>query len=274
MLQLAFDGFARQATTVFTSSLRMVSSVYLTSIDQRSYAEYVDSLDASTYLTIFTADPLNSQCVFNLPLLATMSCVDHMLGGHGGPQQPLRPLSEIESGVVAGLVERLLGEMRYSLAGIIALEPSVTRVEYSPQFAQVAGASDVMVVATLELKINEQSHPLTVCLPFQDLLPHMVRAAAPSPVSERERHQRARAAEELANQFQTVPVDIAVRFRPTRLSPDDFGDLRPGDVLRLGHPASAPLDVVVDGTTFAHATAGARGPRLAALIVGTPKENQ
>ena len=45
------------------------------------------------------------------------------------------------------------------------------------------------------------------------------------------------------------------------------------DVLRLGHPASAPLDVVIDGTTFAHATAGARGARLAALIVGTPKEN-
>ncbi|GAB2873518.1 flagellar motor switch protein FliM [Myroides odoratimimus subsp. xuanwuensis] len=274
MLQLAFDGFARQATTVFTSSLRMVSSVTLTSIEQRSYAEYVDSLDASTYLTIFSADPLNASCVLNIPLVATMSCVDHMLGGHGNSKQPARPLSEIESGIVAGLVERLLGEMRYSLAGVLPLLPEVLRVEYSPQFAQVAGASDVMVVATLELKINEKSHPMTVCLPFQELLPHMVKAAAPAPVSERERHQRARAAGELATQFQTVPVDIAVRFRPTQLSPDDFGDLRPGDVLRLGHPASAPLDVVVDGTTFAHATAGARGPRLAALIVGTPKEKQ
>ena len=57
ILQLGFDGFARQATTVFTSSLRTVCGVSLATIEQRSYAEYVDSLDASTYLTLFAADP-------------------------------------------------------------------------------------------------------------------------------------------------------------------------------------------------------------------------
>ena len=45
MLQVALDGFCRQATTVFTSSLRTVCAVTLTSIEQRTYAEYVDSLD-------------------------------------------------------------------------------------------------------------------------------------------------------------------------------------------------------------------------------------
>ena len=34
------------------------------------------------------------------------------------------------------------------------------------------------------------------------------------------------------------------------------------------------LDVVVDDTSFAHATPGAKGPRLAALIVGAPKETR
>ena len=70
-----------------------------------------------------------------------------------------------------------------------------------------------------------------------------------------------------------MPVDVAVRCRTTRLDPDHLGGLQVGDVVRLAHPASAPLDVTVDGTTFAHATAGAHGRRLAALIVGTPKEN-
>jgi flagellar motor switch protein FliM len=162
--------------------------------------------------------------------------------------------------------------MRYSMSGVVPLDPMITGVEYSPQFAQVAGASDVMVVAALELRINERSFRMTVCLPFAGLLPHLVRAAAPVPVSERERSQRARASAELLLQFQRVPVDVAVRVRPTTLGPDTLVSLAPGDVIRLGHPADAPLDVVVDGKTFAHATAGARGPRLAALIVGTPKE--
>ena len=272
MLQLALDGFCRQATTVFTSSLRTVCSVTLSSIEQRSYAEYIDSLDSSTYLTVFSAEPLFSQGVLEIPLVAVMTCVDHMLGGPGRGEQPERPLTEIEGGVAGGMVERLLGEMRYSLSSIVPFEPVVTGVEYSPQFAQVAGASDVMVAASLELKISERSYRMTVCMPFSGLLPHLVRAAAPAPVSERERAQRARAAAELQEQFQRVPVDVSVRLRPTTLEPGDLAALAPGDAIRLSHPAAAPLEVVVDGISFAHATAGTSGVRLAALIVGTPKE--
>jgi flagellar motor switch protein FliM len=274
ILQLGFDGFARQATTVFTSALRTVCSVQLLSIQQESYAEYVDSLQAPTYLTKFSADPIPGHGVLEIPLPATMSCIDHMLGGPGAALQPVRPLSEIEGAVVRGFVERLLGEMRYSLADIVETNPQVSGIEYSPQFAQVAGAADVMVVGTFDLRINERSSRMTICLPFSGLQPHLARAAAPAPVSERERAQRARAAELVQQRFEQVPMTVSVQFRPTRLDPDTLGGLAVGDVLRLSHPASAPLDVTVDDTTFAHATAGAQGPRLAALIVGTPKENR
>lgn len=272
ILQLGFDGFARQATTVFTSSLRTVCQVGLGSIEQRSYAEYVDSLDSSTYLTMFAADPMPGLGVLEIPLVATMACVDHMLGGPGHVDQPERPLTEIETGVIAGLTERLLGEMRYSLAPVVPLEPTVTGIEYSPQFAQVAGAADVMVVAAFDLRIDERACRMTVCLPFSGLLPHLATAAAPAPASDRERTKRAEAAQQLHARFETVPLEVAVRFRTTRLSPDALSELEPGDVLRLNHPGSAPLDVTVDDTTFAHATAGAQGQRLAALIVGTRKE--
>ncbi len=273
MLQLAFDGFARQATTVFTSALRTVCSVGLVSVEQRTYAEYVDSLDASTYLTMFSAEPMHARGVLEIPLAAVMTSIDHMLGGPGPAHQPERPLSEIESTVARTLIDRLLGEMRYSMSGVVPLEPTVTGVEYSPQFAQVAGAADVMVVAAFDLRINDRAWRMTVCLPFAGLLPHLVRASAPVPASDRERAQRARASAQLLDRFQQVPVDIAVRMRPTSLGPVDISLLQVGDVIRLDHPAAAPLEVVVDGETFAHATAGSRGPRLAALIVGTPKEN-
>ena len=273
ILQLGFDGFAHQATTVFTSALRTVCQVQLLTIDQRSYAEYVDSLNAPTYLTKFTADPMPGHGVLEIPLPATMACIDHMLGGPGMDHQPVRPLTDIESGVIRGLIERLLREMRYSLATIVALEPTISGIEYSPQFAQVAGVADVMAVATFDVRINEQTHKATVCLPFNGLLPHLVSAAAPSPVSDRERAQRVHAADLLAEAFSDVPVDVSVRFRSTQLDPDALTNLAVGDVMRLTHPASAPLDVAVDDTSFAHATAGATRNRLAALIVATPKEN-
>lgn len=272
-LQLGFDGFARQATTVFTSSLRTVCSVSLAGIDQRTYAEYVDSLGPSTYLTLFSADPMPGTGVLEIPLFATMSCIDHMLGGPGSDEQPDRPLTEIEGGVIGGLVERLLGEMRYSLDGIVVLEPTITGTEYSPQFAQAASAADVMVVVSLELRIGERAHRMSICLPFSGLLPHLATASGSGAVSDRERAQRAQSSQLLHEQFNRVPVAVSVRFRPISLDPKTLGALQPGSVIRLNHPASAPLDVTVDGNTFAHATPGARGQHLAALIVTTPEEN-
>ena len=274
ILQLGFDAFARQAMTVFTSALRSVCQVTVTKIDQRTYAEYVDSLASTTYMTIFSTEPMPGNGVLDIPLTAVMSCIDHMLGGPGTGKQPQRPLTEIESGVFKGVVTRLLGEMRYSLADIVALDPQVTGVEYSPQFAQAAGPADVVVVIRLELRVGDRPHEMTVCLPFNGLHPHLAAAAAPAPVSNRERAQRDRAADLLQREFQGVPVDVSVRFRTTGLDPATLAGLRPGDVLRLAHPASAPLDVTVDDTAFAHATAGAQGPRLAALIVATPEESR
>ncbi len=272
MLHVAFDGFARQTTTVFTSMLRSVCQVTLRSIDQRTYGEYIQLLDNTTYLTMFSAEPMPGRGILELSLQSVMSSIDHMLGGPGTEHQPERPLTEIESGVVEGLMQRLFSEMRYSLGPVVPLEPTVVGVEYSPQFAQAAGASDVVIVVEFELRIDDRPHRMTVCLPFVGLLPHLTSAAAPAPVSNRERAQRAHAADLLRQQFQLVPVEVGVRFRSTELTPQVFADLRVGDVLRLRHPASAPLDVAVGGTVFAHATAGTQGPRLAALIVTTPEE--
>jgi flagellar motor switch protein FliM len=274
ILQVGFDGFARQATTVFTSALRTVCTVSLVSVEQCNYSEYVDSLLAPTYMTIFTADPMPGRGVLEMPIQAVMSCIDHILGGPGSPDQPVRNLSEIESSVVQGFTERLLSEMRYSLSNVLEFEPAIVGVEYSPLFAQLAAGSDVVAVATFELQINELQTRVTVCLPFAGLLPHLVAAAAPAPVSEREQAKRALSADLLKAQFETVPVDVTIRFRTTRVSPDSLGDLAVGDVVRLSHPAAAPLEVATDDTTFAHATPGAKGPRLAALIVGAPKETR
>ena len=274
ILHVAFDNFGRQATTIFTSTLRTICQVTVQSIDQSSYAEYVESLDQMTYLTSFSTEPMPGQGVIELPLPAVMSSLDHMLGGPGSASQPMRALSDIESTVVTGLVARLLEGLRYALAEFVSIEPEVTGVEYSPQFAQVASSGDVMVAVSLEARIGEHGHRITVCLPFNGLLPHLTAAVAPAPVSNRERTQRAQAAVLMDRQFREVPVDVAVRLRSTQLAPQLFADLQPGDVLRLGHPASAPLDVAVEETVFAHATAGTRGTRLAALIVATPKENK
>lgn len=281
-LQLAFETFGRQATTVMTSTLRAVCQVNLVSVEQLTYNEYVDMISTAggsgqgrplTYMTLFTIEPVQHKAVLEMPIMAAMTCLDHMLGGPGGRNQPDRPLSEIEGSVVGDLVERLLAEIRYSFAALAVLEPEIVAVEYSPQLAQAAGASDAMVVATFDLQQAEEAHVITVAMPFSGLLPYLNAAGASGTVSEREAAAREEASARLATGLQEVPVDVSIRFRATAADPAELAGLAVGDVFRLQHPAEAPLDVTAADIVFAHATPGSHGRRLACLVVAPTKEN-
>ncbi len=84
--------------------------------------------------------------------------------------------------------------------------------------------------------------------------------------------EREQSSHRLAAGMQTVPVDVAIRFRNTAADPIELSGLQVGDVVKLRHPAAAPLDVVAADVVFAHASPGAQGPRLAALVVASPTQ--
>jgi flagellar motor switch protein FliM len=269
-LQIAFDAFARQTTTVLTSTLRTVSTVSLDSVEQRSYGEFVASLPHQTYLSMLSLEPITGVGLLDMPLAGAMTCLDHMLGGPGGADQPDRPLTEMEDTLVRGLFSRLLSELIYAFEFVRGWEPGIIGVEYSPQFAQAMSASDPVVVATFEVVVGETTHPMSLCLPLSGLLPYLVAANRPGDVSAREQELRRKAAVELRRTFDTVPVDVAVHFRPTSVDPAVLVDLAVGDVIRLNHPAAAPLDVTAGQVVFAHATPGTKGRRLACLVASLP----
>ena len=273
-LQIAFETFARQASTVLTSALRSVCQVTLVDIEQRTYTEYVDALPDMTHMTVFTAEPIQQPAVLEMPVPVVMACVDRLLGGPGPVEQPQRALTDLEASVVRSLHERLVAEVRYAFSSLVVLEPVVSGVEYSPQLAQLANATDAMVVARFTLRRDDAEHPLTLAMSFNGLLPYLASSGASAVVSERERAAREEASVRLARGIQEVPVDVAVRFRGTYVDPMELSALQVGDVVRLTHPAQAPLDVTAADVVFAHATPGTQGARLAALVVASPRQEK
>lgn len=272
LLTIAFESYARQASTVMTAALRSVCPVDLVSVDQVAYGDYVDTLAPLTYLTMFSMEPVPQTAVLETPLAVTMSCIDNLLGGLGTGEQPQRPLTDLEGAVVRRLYDRLVAEMRYAFSSLVSVEPHVLAVEYNPQLAQVAVASDIMIVARLVLRMKDTEHPLSVCLPFSGLLPFLNAADAVEVVSERDRLIRQESSGRLAAGLQEIPVEVSVRFRSTTADPTELAGLRVGDVVRLKHPAQAPLDVTAADVVFARATPGSQGRKLAALVVAHPTQ--
>lgn len=271
-LQIVFETFARQHATVLTTTLRAVTSINLVSIEQLTYDEYVSSLSNPTVMCVLGVEPLPGAGIYEFSLGNAMTAIDHLLGGSGGTEQPARPLSDIETALLRGLVERSLNELRYAFESVVRLEPQLGAIEYNPQFAQAASAGDTVLVVSFEQKIGADECIATLCLPFNALSARLEAAASQQVTSERERLARESARVAVRRRLAEVPVEVAVRFAPVRLTSAELARLSVGDVLPLRHALSAPLAVTAADVVFAHAVPGSQGKRLACLVVDPPNE--
>jgi flagellar motor switch protein FliM len=271
-LQIAYETFARQYTTLLTTSLRAVSQVTLVSIEQLTYDEYISSLTSPTVMATVTLDPLPGTTILEFSLATAMTCIDHMLGGPGGPQ-PQRPLTDMETPLLNGMIERILGELRWAFESIVPVRPRLDGIEYNPQFLQAGAASDPVIVASFDMRVGGEECVATVCMPFTAIFPRLQGERGDTALTEAQRTARETAYRNVVAGLQGTPLEVAVRFEAVSMRAKDLVDLRPGDVVPLTHAVTTPLAVTAAGITFAHAVAGSQGKRLACLVVDPPKED-
>ena len=270
MLQVGYETFARRLTTQLTTGLRQVCQVSLVAIEQQTYEEYVGALSQTTTLALLDLDPLPGTGIWEFSLPTALVCIDYLLGGTGG-EQPTRGLTDLETPLIRGLIEQMLGALRYGLEPT-GIEPALTALEFSPQFLQVAGTTDLFVVGSFEMRIGNQVCLATLGLPLGSVLPRLQTKADRRPTTVAEKLAAEARGTRIRAALNAVPIGVSVRFEPTQLTPEQLVALAPGDVIPLNHRVTAPLSVVAGDRTFAHALAGRSGTRLAGLVVATPKE--
>jgi flagellar motor switch protein FliM len=271
VMQMVYDGFARRLTTVFTSALRQVCHVSVGDITQRSYEEYIAGLASPTLLVPMSLTPLHGTGVLEFSLPVALGAIDHLLGGPGGPQ-PTRTLTEIEVGLVGGLLDQMVATFRHAFDPVVALASGAGAIEYNPQFLQAAAPTDAMVTGEFALHIGREKSRLTLCLPLAPLLPRLDAQFPGDRSGAGQDGSAATAARRLRARLGDVPVDVSARFAPVRIPSDRLLSLRPGDVIPLPHRVGAPLRIHVGDRPFAAAVAGRSGSTLAALIVDNPQE--
>jgi flagellar motor switch protein FliM len=273
-LQIASETFARQFTTVLSTTLRAVSHVHAKGIHQLTYDEYIRDIPNPTHLAILSLPPLSGAAIFHLPLPVVMTAVDRLLGGPGTTATRLhRPLTEIEQSLMRDLLGRVLRELAYAFESLTTLEPTVIHQESNPQFAQIGSPSDMVIVFVYDLRIGGQDGEATLCIPFAALQPVLDEVTGNSLLTGRVEADADSVRNALAGRMGAAPVTVSVNFQPVVLPLSDIVDLQPGDVLPLDHRVDAPLEVSVGGVARFAARPGRRGKRLACVITSVaPKE--
>jgi flagellar motor switch protein FliM len=267
---MCYETYARRVTTLLTSGLRQLCQVNLVAIEHQSYEEYIATLAPTTILSVLDMGPLPGTALFEFSVPTALACVDYLLGGPGG-DQPTRQLTDLESGLLRGLIDQMLSVLRYAVQPTIGLDPVLRTIEFNPQFVQAAGASDGVIVGSFQMRVGNQVCVSTLCIPFASLLPRLQVGKEGRVQTAGEQQAEQQAARQVRAALGNVPVEVCLSFQPVQLTPNEIVRLEPGDVINLRHRVTTPLVVQSGGITFAHALAGRQGSRLAGLVVSNDR---
>ncbi len=269
LLRIAMEAFGRQSSTVLTTSLRVVCTLGSPVIEELSYDEYLSTLPDQSVCTVVGLEPWSGRSLLSFEAPMLLEVVDHLLGGPGGPQQPDRPLTDIEQAILRHLLTRMLRELAHALEPLGQVQPELLNLESNPSFVQAAAPTDPVVVARMELIMGDRSSNASLCLPYATLEPALERLSR-AQQDEGRALARQQAADRTQQRLTDVEVEVSVRFEPLRMRSAAVGRLSVGDVVRFEHRTTAPLAVTSAATTFAHGIPGTSGRKLAVLIVPTP----
>ena len=275
-LQIVNETFARQFSMVLSTMLRTSCLVSVTAVRQDTAEGYVRAVPNPSLLAVLGFDgdagpevpperQVSGAGVLQMPMGMVMSMLDRMLGGSGGPDQPIRALRDIEVGLVRQLLARVVNELTQAFESLAPVTPVIETLESDPQFLQFAAPSDPVIVADFTVRIGEQVDGSALCIPFATLKPALDALSTTRATHRTDKNEHA--AQAVERHLNLVPVEVSVAFRHVTVSAAQVLSLSVGDVLPLRHPVAQPLTVRADGVRVAGAVPGSHGAHLACQIV-------
>jgi flagellar motor switch protein FliM len=267
MLHSIHETFARLYAASLTTLLRGLVEIELRSVEQASYAEFVMSLASPTCLVIFNMDPLKGAAAMEVSASVLFRVIDRLLGGSGLMPVRLRQFTEVEQVLIERTAIRAMIDLQqaWQHGGTFAFR--VAQLETNPQFVQLTAPNEVVIVVTYDITVGEQTGQLILAYPHLLLEPIMPKlsthrsfAMAPRATSPQEDQGLRDNVLRLRVVVRGVLAEVPVTVR--RLL-----ELRAGDVLSLGRPASAPVGVEVEGVARFTARAGTSNRQRALKIL-------
>lgn len=246
VLEIINDRFARLASSALANSMRKKVDVNPVSIDMSKFGDFMRSLPVPTSINIFKMDPLRGNAILVVDTRLVFALVENFFGGYGTqPKIEGRDFTPIEQSVIERVVKVVLSSMEQSWTPVHDVHIELIRSEINPQFAGIVPPSDVVIVVSMEVELENAIGSLLFCLPYSTIEPirSKLYAAFQSERLEVDHAWLSRFKERLLE----IPVEMVVPLGHTSITGRQLLNLAVGDILLLDTDTEESLGVKVQG---------------------------
>ncbi|WP_243438805.1 flagellar motor switch protein FliM [Fundidesulfovibrio soli] len=246
VLEIINDRFSRLATNAMANAMRKRVDVNPISIDMSKFGDFMRSLPVPTSINIFKLDPLRGNAILVVDSRLVFALVENFFGGAGSqPKVEGRDFTPIEQAIISKVVKIALANLEDAWRPVHEVHIELVRSEINPQFAAIVPPSDVVVVVTFEVELENAIGSMVACLPYATIEPIRSKLYA-SFQSERLEVDHAWISR-FKERLMETPVELKVEFGTTQLSGRQLLSLKEGDILLLNTDVEALLKAEVQG---------------------------
>lgn len=246
VLEIINDRFARLASNAMANAMRKRADVNPISIDMSKFGDFMRSLPVPTSINIFKLDPLRGNAILVVDSRLVFAMVESFFGGAGSqPKIEGRDFTPIEQAIIQRVVRIALENMEESWQPVHEVHIELVRTEVNPQFAAIVPPSDVVIVVTFEVELENAIGSLIVCLPYATIEPIRTKLYA-SFQTERLEVDHAWIAR-FKERLMETPVELTVRFGRSQITGRQLLSLKPGDIIMMENDVDDLLDAEIQG---------------------------
>ncbi len=255
VLEIINDRFARLATNAMANAMRKRADVNPISIDMSKFGDFMRSLPVPTAINIFKLDPLRGNAIMVVDSRLVFALVENFFGGAGSqPKVEGRDFTPIEQAIIGKVVRLALANLEDSWRPVHEVHIELVRSEINPQFAAIVPPSDVVVVVTFEVELENAIGSLIICLPYATIEPIRSKLFA-SFQTERLEVDHAWIAR-FKERLMETPVEMVVRLGNTQITGRQLLSLHEGDILLLDTDVDDLLEAEIQGVRKFHGMPG------------------
>ncbi|WP_028574027.1 flagellar motor switch protein FliM [Desulfonatronovibrio hydrogenovorans] len=255
VLEIINDRFARLSTNAMANSMRKRVDVNPISIDMSKFGDFMRSLPVPTSINIFKIDPLRGNALMIIDTRLVFALVENFFGGAGSqPKIEGRDFTPIEQSIVTKVAKMLLDNLEDAWRPVHEVGIELSRSEVNPQFATIVPPSDVVVVVSFEVELENAIGSLVICLPYATIEPirSKLYAAYQSERLEVDHAWLTRFKERLME----IPVDVNITLGHSQITGRQLLNLEVGDILVLDTDEEDLLKAQVQGVVKFHGIPG------------------
>jgi len=231
-LELIAERFARQLRADLPNCMKFPIEVGPGGVQIIKYADYVDTLFVPTCIKLVRIHPFEGTCLVTLDAKLVHRMVDLFFGGTGSVSSfEGKEFTQTEQRVISRIVDLVLSDYQDAWEDVLPIQPEILGEEVNPSLINVLSPSEVLMVCSFRLELDDGGGELHIAFPYASLEPYKSILDTTNKTDKEETDGRWRSQMELALLGAQLPVSCVIGDAEMRLR--ELMNMQVGDVIDL-----------------------------------------